>query len=198
MRRRVRTEEHAPAIWTQVVDGAYRAMTERVRARNNPNLVLLAYDPATRSATDVLVIPKHFFVPGIIEERKPLSASARRAGWVGCSILLDRVPDAGRIPLLTRSRPEPKVAVLARWQNTLFLRQSSLEARGWLLEVLKAVERIGQAEFTLADVYAQEAQLQASYPGNRNVRPKIRQQLQVLRDHGLIEFTGRGTYRRRG
>lgn len=34
------------------------------------------------------------------------------------------------------------------------------------------------------------------YPGNNNVRPKIRQQLQVLRDRGWLEFNGRGVYRR--
>ena len=33
------------------------------------------------------------------------------------------------------------------------------------------------------------------YPGNRNVRPKIRQQLQVLRDQGFLQFTARGRYR---
>jgi hypothetical protein len=39
---------------------------------------------------------------------------------------------------------------------------------------------------------------QRLYPGNRNVRPKIRQQLQMLRDRGWLEFTGRGRYRLRG
>ena len=60
---------------------------------------------------------------------------------------------------------------------------------------MKCVEDIGLHSFTLDDVYAHEARLQAIYPGNNNVRPKIRQQLQVLRDQGLLEFTGRGRYR---
>ena len=30
---------------------------------------------------------------------------------------------------------------------------------------------------------------------NRHVRPKIRQQLQVLRDLGLLDFLGGGSYR---
>ena len=30
---------------------------------------------------------------------------------------------------------------------------------------------------------------------NRNIQPKIRQQLQVLRDLGLLEFLGVGEYR---
>ena len=37
--------------------------------------------------------------------------------------------------------------------------------------------------------------LQAKYPLNRNVRAKIRQQLQILRDKGLVRFVGRGRYR---
>jgi type II restriction enzyme len=52
--------------------------------------------------------------------------------------------------------------------------------------------------FSLDDAYAFEDRLQRLYPGNRNVRPKIRQQLQVLRDRGWLEFTGRGRYRLRG
>jgi Dam-replacing HTH domain len=40
-----------------------------------------------------------------------------------------------------------------------------------------------------------EPRLAALYPGNNNVRPKIRQQLQVLRDRGWLEFLGRGRYR---
>jgi type II restriction enzyme len=66
-----------------------------------------------------------------------------------------------------------------------------------LLAVMKAVEAVGRPEFTLDDAYAHEAALSALYPDNRNVRPKIRQQLQVLRDRGWLEFTKRrGTYRR--
>lgn len=47
-----------------------------------------------------------------------------------------------------------------------------------------------------ADVYAHEAALAALYPGNNNVRPKVRQQLQVLRDRGWLEFNGRRVYGR--
>lgn len=32
-------------------------------------------------------------------------------------------------------------------------------------------------------------------PANRHVRDKIRQQLQVLRDLGLLEFLGAGSYK---
>jgi type II restriction enzyme len=35
------------------------------------------------------------------------------------------------------------------------------------------------------------------YPNNRHVRQKIRQQLQVLRDHRYLDFVSRGNYRLR-
>lgn len=67
-----------------------------------------------------------------------------------------------------------------------------------MIEVMRCVERVGATEFELADMYAFEPRLRELYPGNRHIREKMRQQLQVLRDQGLIEFLGRGRYRRRG
>ena len=69
-------------------------------------------------------------------------------------------------------------------------------ARGWLIEVMKCVEAIGRDEFEIAAVYRFEVRMQQLYPGNMHVREKMRQQLQVLRDAGFIEFLGRGKYRR--
>jgi type II restriction enzyme len=65
---------------TKVVDGAYSTMLERLTSNNNPNLFLLNYDLANLEVTNFFVIPKHFFVPRIIEKRKPLRPTARRAG----------------------------------------------------------------------------------------------------------------------
>ena len=42
------------------------------------------------------MVPKHFFVPDIIEKRKPLAETARRAGWIGCNIVLKNIPNEGR------------------------------------------------------------------------------------------------------
>jgi type II restriction enzyme len=61
---------------------------------------------------------------------------------------------------------------------------------------MKCVEDIGKTEFDLSEVYAFETRLSGLYPMNQHVRQKIRQQLQVLRDCGFIEFLGRGHYRR--
>jgi type II restriction enzyme len=56
---------------------------------------------------------------------------------------------------------------------------------------------IGKQEFRLDDVYAYETKLSQLYPNNRHVRQKIRQQLQVLRDQGFLDFMARGYYRLR-
>src|SRR5688572_3005438 len=188
-------KSQARKIGSKIVDGAYRTMLERLGASNNPSLILMAYDDVRQSVASLAVVPKHFFVPEIIEQRKPLAATAKRSGWVGCNILLDRVPEAGKIFVVRNGAPVPKDLVLERWSQTCFLREMRAETRGWLLEVLRVVEEIREPEFDLARVYGFEARLQALYPDNQHVREKIRQQLQVLRDKGFIEFLGGGRYR---
>jgi type II restriction enzyme len=180
-----------------VPDGAYKTMLQRLSSQENPSLILLGYDKVRRQVSNLAVIPKHFFVSSLIQERKPLAATARRAGWIGCNILVDRVPEAGRVIVVKDGVPRPREQVLETWRRTCFLREEGASARGWLIEVLKCVEEIGRAEFEISDVYAFEARLRLLYPGNAHVREKMRQQLQVLRDAGLIEFLGRGRYRRK-
>jgi type II restriction enzyme len=181
----------------KVLDGAFRTMCARVAATNNPNLLLLNYDLKSFGVTNLFVVPKHFFVHEIIEERKPLAQTARRARWVGCNILLSQIPASGKIFFVRDGQLQPKDSVLAQWQRTLFLRDEGAEVRGWLIEVMKCVELIGRREFQLDDVYAFESRLSQLFPNNRNVRPKIRQKLQVLRDKGYLDFLGRGYYRLR-
>ncbi|MGA9008125.1 MAG: hypothetical protein WB495_14880 [Xanthobacteraceae bacterium] len=57
---------------------------------------------------------------------------------------------------------------------------------------MKCIEAVGKPEFQIDDIYGFENRLSELYPGNRNVRPKIRQQLQFLRDRGYLEFISRG------
>jgi type II restriction enzyme len=75
------------------------------------------------------------------------------------------------------------------------LEKLQVEKRGWTLDVLQVVQSLGKLEFTLADVYAHAAALARLHPNNAHIRDKIRQQLQVLRDLGLLTFLGSGSYR---
>lgn len=180
----------------KLVDGAYRTMIERLTSSHNPNFFLLNYDPSSLEVMNFLVIPKHFFVPEIIEKREPLASTAQRAGWVGCNILLSYIPQTGKIFFVRDRRIEPKAKILKKWQKTLFLREErKISAKGWLLDVMRCIDKIGRHEFTLSDIYVFESELSELHPENKHIKDKIRQQLQVLRDENYIEFVERGKYR---
>lgn len=183
-------------IGKKIVDGAYSTMISRLKAENNPNFFLLSYDKSTFEIKDFLTIPKYFFVPKIIERRRELSPTARRAGWIGCNINISNIPEAGKIFFIQNGLIKSKNEVLEKWNKTEFLKEThNFEAKGWLLDVLFCIEKIKKEEFSLDDVYRHEAYLKAKHPLNNNVKAKIRQQLQYLRDKNIIEFTSRGHYK---
>ncbi len=180
----------------KIVDGAYQGMLNRLQDVNSPNLFMLNYDSNSYLVSNFFVIPKHFFVPEIIEKRKPLSVNARRAGWIGCNILLSKIPEVGRIFLVRDQQIVSKQKVCEIWQKTLFLREEKkIDSRGWLLDIMRCIELIRKEEFTLADIYKFESILSKQHPDNRHIKDKIRQQLQILRDRNYIQFSGRGEYR---
>ncbi|MEK7554784.1 MAG: DpnI domain-containing protein [Patescibacteria group bacterium] len=182
-------------IGSKIVDGAYRTMIERLTSSNNPNFFFLNYDLSDLKVINFFVIPKHFFVPEIIEKRKPLATTARRAGWIGCNILLQSIPQTGKIFFVRDGRVEPKERVLTEWRKTLFLRkEKEVVAKGWLLDIMRSIEKLGKHEFTLDDVYAFENELSKLHPENRHIKDKIRQQLQILRNNGYLDFLSRGYY----
>lgn len=180
----------------KIVDGAYTTMIERLKSANNPNFFFLTYDKSTFEIRNFLTIPKYFFVPSIIEKRKALASTARRAGWIGCNIDVGNIPEIGKIFFVQHGVIKSKDEVLEKWNKTEFIKNTqSIEAKGWLLDVLMCVEKIKKRDFSLSDVYAFEGYLQAKHPENHNVKAKVRQQLQFLRDKNVIEFLGRGQYR---
>ena len=181
---------------TKIVDGAYKTMLDRLGSDTNPSLFLLNYQPQTWEIMNFVVIPKHFFIDDMIERRKPLKPTARRAGWVGCNILLDRVPQAGRIFIVRNKTVIPRKKVQEAWNQTLFLRKETPEMKGWILLTLKCIDAIQKPEFRLDEMYAFEENLKQEYPNNHHIKDKIRQQLQYLRDFGYLEFLGQGKYRK--
>ena len=62
---------------------------------------------------------------------------------------------------------------------------------------MKCIDKLQKSIFSLADMYGFEQELKSTYPENQNVKPKIRQQLQELRNLELLEFCGNGKYRMR-
>ncbi|MBK8127511.1 MAG: restriction endonuclease [bacterium] len=185
-------------IGKAIADGEYHKKIERLNSLTNPSLFVLGYNDQSYMATDLLVVPSYFFTDDLIEKRKPLSSTARRAGWIGSNILLSELPQSGRVFLIRNGVVRSKSSVLAEWSQSEFLAQKrNLEQRGWLIDIMKCVDRIRSDHFALADVYAFENELAAKHPGNKFIRDKIRQQLQVLRDMNYLEFLDRGHYRKK-
>jgi phosphatidylserine/phosphatidylglycerophosphate/cardiolipin synthase-like enzyme len=67
---------------------------------------------------------------------------------------------------------------------------------GWKLDVFNCLNSFANQEFSLTRAYNFEGLLRKKHPNNTKIKDKIRQQLQELRDSGLIEFLGRGRYRK--
>lgn len=170
-------------------------MVRAVREDRTPSLFLLHYDAAGWRVEDVIVIPHFAFSLSAVEKRPPLAAGARRAGWVGCNIRLDAIPADAKIPVLTAGAVLPPEGVRQQYVRNRPLARLNVEQRGWTLDALNAVRSLGVQQSSLGDVYAQAKNLSGLHPENRHVRDKIRQQLQVLRDRGLLEFVGAGQYR---
>lgn len=179
-----------------VADGAYKTMISRIQSDANPNFFFMNYRRKDLKVQNLMVVPKHFFVVSMIEKRKPLAKTARRAGWVGCNILLKKIPETGKIYLIKDEQPFPVKEVVERYQKTAFVSSYKADMRGWLLDVLNCMERIETPEFSLSTMYGFADELQLQHPNNHHVKDKIRQQLQILRDHGLLDFYGRGLYRK--
>lgn len=173
-------------------DGAYKTMIERINSDDNPSFFFLTYSKVF-TVNNFLIIPKQFFTPDIIIQRKPLSATAKRAGWVGCNIDLRHVPESGKVFLVKDQQVIPRDNVTQQFQKTLFLRDQSIASRGWTLDILQCIDRL-DTTFSLNQVYAFADELKIKHPHNNHIPDKIRQQLQVLRDKGVIEFLSRGHY----
>ncbi|MFH0838785.1 MAG: DpnI domain-containing protein [Candidatus Omnitrophota bacterium] len=183
-------------IGPKILDGAYKTMLERLRSSHNPNFFFLSYGLGALEVSNFLVIPKHFFIPEIIEKRKPLAPDARRAGWVGCNILLQKIPQTGKIFLIKDKKIRSKKVVLETWRKTLFLREETkLSAKGWILDIMNCVDILGKKLFSIDEIYSFEKNLQLKHPDNKHIKDKIRQQLQFLRDKDYLEFLGKGKYK---
>ena len=102
-----------------------------------------------------------------------------------------------RISVVNEGTPLTPREVRGSYNRLRPLEKLQVEKRGWTLDVLQVVQSLRKLEFALAHVYAHSGTLAKLHPNNRHVRPKIRQQLQILRDLGLLDFLGGGSYRLR-
>lgn len=182
-------------IGKKISAGAYLKMIERLTSEQKPHFFFMGY-LATFFVNNFFVVPKYFFVPEIIEKRKALAETARRAGWIGSNILFFKIPTSGKIFYIENGKEIAKKEVLQKWQKTAFLEKvKKPELKGWILDTMNCIEALGKNEFTLSDIYQFETELKKVHPENNNIKAKIRQQLQFLRDKGYLKFIEAGKYR---
>lgn len=182
-------------IGNQISDGAYEAMMDAIRKSETPNFYFMHYDLETWSVKNLLLIPSFAFPESAIIKRRPLALTARRAGWVGCNILLAQIPLEARISVVTGSKAMPENVVREQFNRIKPLGEIKSKERGWTLDVLNAIRTLGKIEFTNEDAYTLVPHLEKLHPGNHHVREKIRQRLQALRDTGLLNHLERGRWR---
>jgi hypothetical protein len=107
--------------------------------------------------------------------------------------ILTKMPKATSLnfPTFEIDIPEEKFDI---FESSIEPIESSL--RGWKLEVFKCVNLIPKQIFTLNDINSFENHFKSIYPNNLHISDKVRQQLQYLRDLGLLEFLGSGNYKK--
>ena len=107
---------------------------------------------------------------------------------------MQHIPSFAKIPIIRNGQELNHEEVCRQYQKAYSLQTKSVESRGWLLDVLTCVEKLDTV-FTLKQMYGFVDALKLKHPHNNNIEAKIRQQLQFLRDKGIIEFLKSGQYR---
>jgi len=178
----------------KVLDGAFQPMIHSIRNNSTPNFSFLQYSFGDWKIQNLFFIPKFFITSSVIEIKKPLSQKAERKGWVGCNVLLSKIPELGKVKVIEHETLLPEKEVQRNWKKLSFLEKEHAKKRAWLSDILFCIEQLNKKEFTLNEIYNSENYLSKLHPNNYHIKPKIRQQLQMLRDKGILEFTSRGIY----
>src|SRR5215212_8175449 len=147
-------------IGDRIVDAAYEAMRRAILNDSTPNLYALHYERPSWRVRNLILVPHFAFSISAIEARVPLAAHARRAGWVGCNIVLKNIPPDARIRLVSDGVPAPPELVRENFRRLKPLEEIGVKERGWTLDVLRVVRSLGKAEFSNDDVYGFAPQLE--------------------------------------
>ncbi len=197
---RYQLKSTAGSFGGSITNSAYRPKMDAIQNGLVPHYAFLRYSPLRWMVTDLFIVPGYFFTPAIIQERPPLSSTAQRAGWIGSNILLRALPPDARVSVISDEQALPPEDVRNAWRQFAFLGTAENANGGWGADTLICVREMqretGSTGFSLQEFYrAFEGCLEALHPENRNVRAKIRQQLQVLRDNQVLQFLSGGRYR---
>lgn len=191
---RYQLKSQSKKLGGRILGSNYQKMVDAILGNNSPNFFLMHYELPEWMVRNLLVIPRFAISPSVIIKRKPLSAAARRSNWTGYVLDVGLIPESAKIPLIVEGSEIPRRVVREQYARIAKVQTLKPEQRGWTLDVLRFVEMLPEEVFTNDDIYTFEPELAKLYPGNRHIREKIRQQLQVLRDRGLLRQPKRGQW----
>ena len=103
--------------------------------------------------------------------------------------LLEAMPPAERDAARPRPGEEPSLVEIPELDRFLD------GMKGWMRLTFESILRLARPRFTLRELNKLAVPLgRKRYPANKHVEEKIRQQLQQLRDLGLVRFVRPGSY----
>lgn len=146
---------------------------------------------AVRNSKVIINMRKLLF-EGLGSDSKPIKHSIKDLLSLNAPVNLykeaiKRYEDQAMIDLLS----EPDDYVISFYKKDEFMDAFT----GWRKLTLEAIIQLSKPNFNLDELYRISAPLALkSYPSNVNWEAKLRQQLQILRDMGLIKFVSRGKY----
>jgi type II restriction enzyme len=193
---RYQLKSQSKQLGGRILGSNYQKMLDAILANCSPNFFLLHYQLPEWVVRNLQVIPRFAISPSVIIKRKPLSSTAQRKNWTGYVLNVALIPASAKIPLVVQGVEISDREVREKYARIAKIQALKPEQRGWTLDVLRCVESLPNTIFTNDEIYAFEPELAKLYPANRHIRDKIRQQLQVLRDRGLLKQPARGIWQR--
>lgn len=130
----------------RILDGAHRLMINSIKQNSRPNFFLLKYNP-DYYVQHLLLIPYFFFTESIIEKRNKTYPKGRTNGWVGCNILLNKIPPEGIIKIIQEKKLYNKQLVFNQWKRINFIKNSPLPERGWTIDILRIIHTLEKKNF---------------------------------------------------
>ena len=150
-------------LGNSITDGAYHAMMNAIRNDETPNFYFMQYDLATWSVKNLLLIPD---VRVSAVGHHQTESAGRDGAARGLGRLQHRLePDSARSPdCRGHGEQGPRLkAVREKFKRVKPLKEISVAQRGWTLDVLNIVRRLGTLEF----------RLEMFMPANGNWKPCI-------------------------
>jgi len=182
----------SPGLPTTYPAGAYKNLKSRINEFNSPHFFFLTY--FEDEVKNLIFVPNRIMTQKIIKKRKKLSVNAKRKGWIGGTIRIDKLPSKGKIFVIQDSIITTCKDVRAQYHR--FKGYRAYEERGWLLDIHYCINQLAVNDFTPDDLYVYEQTLRVKHPNNNNIKAKIRQGLRELAKMRIIQHPHRGHYRK--